>query len=86
MTQTETDHGDPASFAWTFTKQNSNALQRANVLGRASKAAGKYKNWFNLQHIKHDGTDGQKESVDMSCVDNLHIESTDRETDVLITK
>lgn len=30
--------------------------------------------------------DGQKGPVDMSCVDNLNIEPTDRETDVLITK
>lgn len=98
ITQAETDHvvcGDPVSFAdvklktgqtITFNKQNSDGLHRAKVLGRAGKASGKYKNWFNLQHIKHDGSDGQKESVDMSGVDNLHIESTDREADVLITK
>jgi len=39
-----------------------------------------------LQHVEPDGSDGQKEQVDMSGVDHLNIESTDRETDVLITK
>lgn len=98
MTQTETDHnvcGNPVSSAdvniktgqtITFIKQDGGGLQRAKVLGRAGKASGKYKHWFNLQHIEPDGSDGQKESVDMSCVNNLNIESIDSETDVLITK
>ncbi len=97
MTQTETDHdmcGNPVSSAGvklttghtvTFMKQDG-SVQRAKVLGRAGKASGKYKNWFNLQHIEHDGSDGQQGPVDMSCVDNIHIESTDRENDALITK
>ncbi len=90
MTQTETDHDvcvNPVTSAGvklttgqtvTFMKQDG-SVQRAKVLGRAGKASGKYKNWFNLQHIEHDGSDGQKGPVDMSCVDNIHIESTDRE-------
>ncbi len=65
MTQTETDHdmcGNPVSSAGvklttgltvTFMKQD-DSVQRATVLGRAGKASGKYKNWFNLQHIEHD--------------------------------
>lgn len=96
MTQIETDVcGNPVSSAGvklktgqtiTFMKRDGGGLQRAKVLGRAGKASGKHKSWFNLQHIEPDDSDGQKESVDMSCVDNLNTESTDKETDVLITK
>ena len=97
-TQTETDHnvcGHPVSSAGaklrtgqtlTFMKQDGGGLQRAKVLSRAGKASGKYKHWFNLQHIEPDGSDGQQEQLDMSGVDHLNIETSDRETDVLITK
>lgn len=97
MTQSETDHNvgvNSVSSAGvklktgqtvTFMKPDDSRLQRAKVLGRAGKASGRHKNWFNIQHVEPDGSDGQKEAVDMSSVDNLNIES-EMENDILITK
>ncbi len=71
MTQTETDHdvcGNPVSSAGvklttgqtvTFMKQDG-SVQRAKVLGRTGKASGKYKNWFNLQHLNMMAVMGKK--------------------------
>ena len=55
------------------------------VLGRAGKATGKHKNWYNLQHIEPDGSNGQKESVDMPRVDNLNIQQETMDADILIS-
>ena len=83
VTQTDTEHkacGNPAPFAGvrlrtgqtvTFVSRNDGIQHTARVLGRAGKATGKHKNLYNLQHLEPDGSEGQKESVDMSCVGSL---------------
>lgn len=70
----------------TFLKRDESVLYRAKVLGRAGKATGQYKNWYNLQHIEPDDSEGQNEAVDMSGVHSLSIESEVMDADVLITK
>lgn len=70
----------------TFMKGDESVPCRAKVLGKAGKATGQYKNWYNLQLIETDGNHGQKEAVDVSRVNNLSIESKVRDTDVFITK
>ncbi|KAL6481141.1 hypothetical protein MHYP_G00092210 [Metynnis hypsauchen] len=70
----------------TFVGRDDGIQHTARVLGKAGKATGKYKNWYNVQHLEPDGSMGQKESVDMSHVGSLNIESDDRDGDVLITK
>ena len=69
-----------------FTNQNNAVQHTARVLGRAGKANGQYKNWYNLQYFEADGREGQKEALDMSQVDNLHTEHENIDEDVLITK
>ena len=98
VTQTDTECrvcGNPAPFAGvklrtgqtvTFVSRDDGIQHTARILGRAGKATGKHKNLYNLQHLKPDGSERQKESVDMSRVGGLNIESEDREADVLITK
>ena len=98
VTQTDTEHkacGNPAPFAGvklrtgqtlTFVSRNDGIQRTARVLGRVGKATGKHKNLYNLQHLGPDDSEGQKESVDMSCVGSLNIEPEDREADVVITK
>ncbi len=51
-------------------------LCTAKVLGRAGKATGKYKNWYNLLLIEPTNVAGSRESADMSNVENIQIEST----------
>lgn len=70
----------------TFMKRDESVPCRATVLGRAGKATGGYKNWYNLQLLEIDGSNGQREAVDLSRVDNLSIEPDVGEADVLITK
>lgn len=98
VTQVETEHNVCANLGSsrgvklragqtvTFMDRNDGIQHKARVLGRAGKTTGKHKNWFNLQHLEPDGSDGQKESVDMSCVDSLTIEPENMDADVLITK
>lgn len=70
----------------TFMNRNDGVQHKARVLGRAGKATGKHKNWYNLQHLEPDSSYEQKESVDMSSVDSLNIEPENMDADVLITK
>ena len=72
----------------TFVRNDDTVLCKAKVLGRAGKATGGYKHWYNLQYVENDGSHGQKEAVDLSRVNNLSIEpdSEVRDADVLITK
>ncbi len=98
MTQTDTEHsacGCSAPFAdvklktgqiVTFVCRDDGVQHRARVLGRAGKATGKHKNWYNLQNLEPDDSGKQNESVDMSQVDDLNTESEDRDVNVLITK
>ena len=95
VTQNEVDHNVCDNSAnvkvktgqtVTFMKRDESVPCTARVLGRAGKATGQYKNWYNLQLIETDGSHGQKEAVDLSRVDNLSIEPEVRDADVLITK
>ena len=51
-------------------------LHTAIVVGRAGKTKGKYKNWYNLQHIKPSTVAGTTESADTSNVENLLVETS----------
>lgn len=98
VTQTDTEQracGNPAPSAGvklktgqtvTFVNRDDGIQCTARVLSRAGKATGQHKNWYNLQYLEPDGSEGQKEAVDMSSVGSLNIESEDSEADVLITK
>lgn len=99
VTQTEMEHGVnndipvvPKSVKLitrqtvTFVKEDENVPCRAKVLGRAEKATGTCKHWYNLQLLETDGCYGQKEAVDLSRVSNLSIEPEVINADVLITK
>ncbi|KAL2093504.1 hypothetical protein ACEWY4_010816 [Coilia grayii] len=69
---------------------HSGSLYRAEVLGRAGKATGKYKSWYNLLFIEPTNVAGKTDSVDISKLQNLQIEPTvdivNSSEDVLITK
>lgn len=96
--QAETEHNvcaSPVSSAGVklragqtviFVNRNGVVQYKARVCGRAGKATGKYKNWYNLQHLEPEGSDGQKESVDMSRVDSVDNEPENMTAVVLITK
>lgn len=70
----------------TFTNRDDGTKHTARVLGRAGKAKGQYKNWYNVQYLEPNGSEGQKEALDMSQVDDLHTECENTDADVLITK
>ncbi|XP_039900576.1 uncharacterized protein LOC120741662 [Simochromis diagramma] len=69
-----------------FTNRDNGVQHTARVLGRAGKAKGQYKNWYNVQYLEHDGSEGERKAVDMSLVDGLCTEAENRDADVLITK
>lgn len=83
VVQTEKEHNDchhPIFFTEvmlragqtvTFIDRDGNIPHEARVLG-VDKATGKNKNWYYLQHLQPDGSDGQKKSiwVDMSHIDS----------------
>lgn len=54
----------------------------ANVTGRAGKATGKNKNWYNLQYIAPDSLKDVEISVDLSKVQDLEISVDDTERNV----
>uniref|UniRef100_M4AZE1 Integrase catalytic domain-containing protein n=1 Tax=Xiphophorus maculatus TaxID=8083 RepID=M4AZE1_XIPMA len=64
--------------------------RKAKVLGRAGKATGKYKNWFNLELLEPAGVAGNSESADLSQLEDLHVqadaEDTDTHEDVFVSK
>lgn len=70
----------------TFTNRDDGTKHTARVLGRAGKAKGQYKNWYNVQYLEPNGSEGQKEALDMSHVDELLTECENTDVDVLITK
>ncbi|CAL9707805.1 unnamed protein product [Knipowitschia caucasica] len=74
----------------TFRNTESEALQKAKVLGRAGKAKGKYKNWYNLELLEPAERAGTSEAVDLSQLDDLRVQDQTQNTepceDVFITK
>lgn len=81
VTQTETQHNvyvNPVTSSGVESMSDCNIYRnygvqhRATVLGRG-KATGKHKNWYNLQHLESDGSDGKKESLDLSIVLTLKL-------------
>lgn len=55
-------------------------LHTAKVLGRAGKATGKYKNWYNMLLIEPPNVAGNIESADMSKVENLQVKTAVTDT------
>lgn len=60
----------------SYRDREKSVLHTAEVLGRAGKATGKYKNWYNLLLIEPTSVAGTTESADMSKVENLQIQNT----------
>lgn len=60
-----------------YTDKDGGVLHTAKVLGRAGKAMGKYKNWYNLLYIEPTHVAGTTESADMSRVENLEVVTND---------
>lgn len=74
----------------TFRNQESGVSQTAKVLGRAGKARGKYKNWYNLEMLEPAEVAGNSASADLSLLEDLHIQAdvpnTGTHEDVFVTK
>lgn len=66
-------------------------LHTSKVLGRAGKATGKYKHWYNLTYIEPIDGAGTTESADMWRIENLQVEThvtetTNPDEDILVIK
>ncbi|XP_048012163.1 uncharacterized protein LOC125245541 isoform X2 [Megalobrama amblycephala] len=96
-TQSDTEQGTDVRLktgqVLKYRDRDSGALHTAKVLGRAGKATGKYKNWYNLLLIGLTNVAGSKDSVDVSSLESLQIEpavtdvnTTNISEDVLVTK
>lgn len=77
-----------------YVDRDTGISHRAKVLGRAGKASGKNKDWYNLEYTEPVSLTGTTRSADLSQVDTLQIESLDKveqpsdrhHDDVLVTK
>lgn len=74
----------------TFRSSESGASHTAKVLGRAGKATGKYKNWYNLELLEPAEVAGSSEAADLSQLEDLQVQvqapGTDTCEDVFVTK
>ena len=61
-------------------QDQTNTLHEGKILGRAGKATGKYKQWYNIQYYKPDHLTGTTGSVDLGRVDQLTINEIQEET------
>ena len=62
----------------------SGEVMKAKVLSRAGKATGKNKFWYNLEYTKPDETQGERQSVDLSRVQDLKF--TNEPEEVMVTE
>ncbi|XP_061841706.1 uncharacterized protein [Nerophis lumbriciformis] len=75
-----------------YVERDTGISHTAKVLGRAGKATGKHKDWYNLEYTEPVNLTGTTRSADLSQVDTLQIQSSDRveqpsdHEDVLVTK
>lgn len=74
----------------TFRHAPNGGSQTAKVLGRAGKATGKYKSWYNLELLKPAEVAGNIAAVDLSQLEDLQVQvqasSSDTCEDVFVTK
>lgn len=74
----------------TFRNTESGVSQTAKVLGRAGKATGKYKSWYNLELLEPAEVAGNTESADLLELEDFRVQedvpNTDTHEDVLVTK
>ena len=66
----------------TYKDQHTGNVVSAKVLGRAGKATGRNKDWFNLEYLEPEGIKGISQSVDLSQVDGLEVNS-ETETEIV---
>ena len=55
--------------------------REATILSRAGKASTNKKDWYNIEYMKPDSLKGDKISIDLSTVQNLHNVDTEHEGD-----
>ena len=86
-TSVDSDMDDSGTGVLTGVETETHQVE---VLGRAGKATGQYKNWYNLLHFEQSMVAGKTDSVDVSKLNDLQIKpfvmTTDNSEDVLITK
>lgn len=93
-TEPDVDHRIEANLrsgqVLNYKDHRSGTVHRAEVLGRAGKAKGKYRSWYNIRLIEPNSVKGKTDSVDVSQLENLQVEpsvdATNNSEDVLITK
>ena len=51
----------------TFVSRDDGIQHTVRVLGRAGNATGKHNNWYNLQHLEPDGSEGQEVLKSLIC-------------------
>ena len=78
----------------SYLDKDTGVSHTAKVMGRAGKATGKNKNWFNLQYSEPVDIAGTMRSADLTQVEDLQVEPLDNgevcsdvhENDVLVTE
>ena len=65
-------------------KQKGGNQVTAKVLSRAGKATGGNKDWYNLEFLTPADMKGQRQSVDLSRMQELEIQSNPKDEDVFI--
>ena len=71
----------------TFTNRDSGEQSICRILGRASRATGKLKSWYNIEFVEPDAKAGEKISIDMSTVEidkQEQFQNNDQLEDVLV--
>lgn len=77
----------------TYKDRESGVIHTAKIVGRAGKATGKYKNWYNLQLIEPANVAGNAISADISKLENPQTEQLTTNTstatiseDIMVTQ
>ena len=67
----------------TFTNRDSGEQSICRILGRAGRATGKLKTWYNIEFVEPDAKAGEKISIDMSTVE-IYKQNNVQHEDVLV--
>lgn len=74
----------------TYMNPENGVPHTAKILGRAGKATGKYKDWYNLELLEPAEVAGNTESTDISQLEDLHLQDTvpgsEISEDIFVTK
>ena len=63
----------------TFQVMGEADAREATILSRAGKASTNKRNWYNIEYMKPDSMKGDKFSIDLSTIQNLHSVNTENE-------